>query len=76
MATDDDFTGPVNLGNPREFTIRQLATLVLEITRSKASVILKPLPADDPQRRKPDITTAQENLVKMMKYFKEELKIK
>ncbi len=39
MATDDDFTGPVNLGNPREFTIRQLATLVLEITRSKASVI-------------------------------------
>ena len=52
MATDDDFTGPVNLGNPREFTIRQLATLVLEITRSKASVILKPLPADDPQRRK------------------------
>ena len=61
---------------------------VLEITRSKASVILKPLPADDPQRRKPDITTAQENLgwsptilleqglVKMMKYFKEELKIK
>ena len=83
MATDDDFTGPVNLGNPREFTIRQLATLVLEITRSKASVILKPLPADDPQRRKPDITTAQENLgwsptilleqglVKMMKYFKE-----
>ena len=88
MATDDDFTGPVNLGNPREFTIRHLATLVLEITRSKASVILKPLPADDPQRRKPDITTAQENLgwsptilleqglVKMMKYFKEELKIK
>ena len=88
MATDDDFTGPANLGNPREFTIRQLATLVLEITRSKASVILKPLPADDPQRRKPDITTAQENLgwrptilleqglVKMMKYFKEELKIK
>ena len=88
MATDDDFTGPVNLGNPREFTIRQLATLVLEITRSKASVILKPLPADDPQRRKPDITTAQGNLgwsptilleqglVKMMKYFKEELKIK
>ena len=88
MATDDDFTGPVNLGNAREFTIRQLATLVLEITRSKASVILKPLPADDPQRRKPDITTAQENLgwsptilleqglVKMMKYFKEELKIK
>ena len=88
MATDDDFTGPVNLGNPREFTIRQLATLVLEITRSQASVILKPLPADDPQRRKPDITTAQENLgwsptilleqglVKMMKYFKEELKIK
>ena len=88
MATDDDFTGPVNLGNPREFTIRQLATLVLEITRSKASVILKPLPADDPQRRKSDITTAQENLgwsptilleqglVKMMKYFKEELKIK
>ena len=88
MATDDDFTGPVNLGNPREFTIRQLATLVLEITRSKASVILKPLPADDPQRRKPDSTTAQENLgwsptilleqglVKMMKYFKEELKIK
>ena len=87
MATDDDFTGPVNLGNPREFTIRQLATLVLEITRSKASVILKPLPADDPQRRKPDITTAQDlgwsptilleqGLVKMMKYFKEELKIK
>lgn len=88
MATDDDFTGPVNLGNPREFTIRQLATLVLEITQSKANIVFNPLPADDPQRRKPDITIARENLgwnptilleqglVKMMKYFKEELNIK
>lgn len=88
MATEGDFTGPVNLGNPREFTIRQLATLVLEITQSKANIAFNPLPADDPQRRKPDITTAkeklgwsptvllEEGLVKMMKYFKEELKIK
>ena len=62
MATDNAVAGPINLGNPGEFSIRQLAELVLEMTGSKSRLIEKPLPADDPQQRCPDITKAQEVL--------------
>ena len=63
MATEDDFIGPVNLGNPREFTIRQLAQKVIEQTGSKSRLIYKPLPHDDPQQRRPNIALAQEKLI-------------
>lgn len=63
MATEDDFIGPVNLGNPREFTIRQLAQKVIEQTGSKSKLIYKPLPHDDPQQRRPNIALAQEKLI-------------
>ncbi len=62
MASPDDFTGPVNLGNPDEFTIRELAEKVVEITGSKSKLVCKPLPADDPKQRQPDITLAKEEL--------------
>jgi UDP-glucuronate decarboxylase len=62
MASDKEITGPVNLGNPGEFTISQLASHILEIVGSKASFIKAPLPADDPKQRKPDISLAQETL--------------
>jgi UDP-glucuronate decarboxylase len=62
MATDDDFTGPVNTGNPGEFTILKLAETVLELTGSKSELIFKPLPSDDPRQRQPDITLAKEKL--------------
>ncbi|HUY34137.1 MAG TPA: UDP-glucuronic acid decarboxylase family protein [Pirellulales bacterium] len=62
MEGPDDFIGPVNLGNPGEFTIRQLAELVLELTGSKSSLVHLPLPADDPTQRKPDITLARRRL--------------
>ncbi len=62
MGSDDDFTGPINAGNPGEFTILELAEKVLEITGSKSEIIFKPLPSDDPQRRRPDITLARERL--------------
>ena len=62
MDGPDDFVGPVNLGNPGEFTIRQLAELTLELTGSKSALIEKPLPVDDPERRRPDITLAQQRL--------------
>jgi len=58
----DGFTGPVNMGNPEEFTIRQLAEAILRITGSSSKVISKPLPADDPVRRCPDIRLAREKL--------------
>lgn len=54
--------GPVNMGNPGEFTIKQLAELVIEKTKSKSKIIYKPLPTDDPTKRKPDITKAKETL--------------
>ena len=60
--TEDDFTGPVNTGNPSEFTILQLAETVLELTSSTSKLIFKPLPSDDPRQRQPDITLAQEKL--------------
>lgn len=59
MDADDMHTGPMNLGNPDEFTIRQLAELVVEMTEAKSEVILKPLPQDDPTQRCPDISLAK-----------------
>jgi UDP-glucuronate decarboxylase len=56
--TADDFTGPVNLGNPAEFTILELAKLVVEMTGSKSAIEFRELPSDDPTRRKPDISLA------------------
>jgi UDP-glucuronate decarboxylase len=81
MDTEDDFTGPVNIGNPNEFTIRELADAVIKLTGSKSEIISKPLPADDPVQRQPDISIArekldweptiqlQEGLVKTIAYF-------
>ena len=62
MNSPDDFIGPVNLGNPHEFTIAQLAEKVLALTKSSSKIIHKPLPKDDPVKRKPDITRAREVL--------------
>jgi UDP-glucuronate decarboxylase len=62
MAADDDFTGPVNLGNPHEFTIRELAEKVLALTGSRSEIAYLPLPADDPRQRQPDIGLAREGL--------------
>jgi len=62
MDTEDDFTGPVNIGNPNEFTIRELADAVIELTGSKSEIISKPLPTDDPVQRQPDITIARDTL--------------
>jgi UDP-glucuronate decarboxylase len=62
MRTDDSHTGPLNLGNPETFTIRQLAELVLEMTSSKSELIFHPIPLDDPKRRQPDISKAEELL--------------
>jgi UDP-glucuronate decarboxylase len=81
MDSPDDFTGPVNLGNPVEFTILELAQKVIELTGTKSKIILKPLPDDDPRQRQPDITLArkalgwepvvklEEGLKKTIKYF-------
>lgn len=86
MNTDDDFIGPVNIGNPREFTIAELAEKVLEMTGSRSKIVYKPLPYDDPRKRKPDISLAkekldwepivrlEEGLVKTIEYFKGILK--
>ena len=62
MNSEDSFSGPVNTGNPGEFTIRQLAETVIELTGSGSQLIEKPLPADDPRQRQPDITLAKEKL--------------
>jgi UDP-glucuronate decarboxylase len=62
MNTSEDVTGPINLGNPGEFTMRELAELVLELTGSASSIEHRPLPADDPRQRKPDISKAAETL--------------
>jgi UDP-glucuronate decarboxylase len=83
MNTDDSITGPVNIGNPDEFTMLELAEKILNLTASKSKIIYKPLPQDDPMQRQPDITLAQktlnnwhpqvsitEGLTKTIKYFK------
>ncbi len=62
MDGPDDFPGPVNLGNPHEFTIKQLAEMVIELTGAKSKLNYLPLPADDPTKRKPDISLAKEKL--------------
>ena len=85
MASDQEVTGPVNLGNPGEFTIRQLAAQVLKIVGSKASIVEAPLPEDDPKQRKPDISLAQkilgwepsipleEGLCRTIDYFRQQI---
>ncbi len=62
MATEDEFIGPVNIGNPGEFTILQLAEKIIELTASRSKIVYIPLPSDDPMQRKPDISLAQEKL--------------
>jgi UDP-glucuronate decarboxylase len=62
MATADDFTGPVNLGNPGEFTILELARKVIALTGAKSEIVFRPLPSDDPLQRKPDIALARSTL--------------
>jgi UDP-glucuronate decarboxylase len=85
MMNQTGFTGPVNLGNPAEFTILNLASKVIELTKSRSRIIFKPLPADDPTQRKPDVSLAktklgwtptvqlEEGLAKTILYFKETL---
>jgi UDP-glucuronate decarboxylase len=82
MDSREDFTGPVNIGNPGEFTILQLAQKVIELTNSSSKIIYQPLPSDDPMQRKPDITLArkelgwephiqlEEGLIKTIDFFK------
>jgi UDP-glucuronate decarboxylase len=82
MNTPDDVTGPINLGNPEEYTMNQLAQLIIELTGSKSKLVTCPLPQDDPVRRKPDITQARkflswepsvkvkDGLMKTVEYFK------
>jgi len=86
MASPDEFTGPVNLGNPVEFTIKELAEKVIDMTSSKSRISFKPLPHDDPKQRQPDITLAkkelhwepkiklEEGLVKTIRYFESLIK--
>lgn len=62
MATPDEITGPINVGNPGEFTIDELARIVIELTGSSSKIVRLPLPQDDPKQRRPDITQAQEKL--------------
>ena len=62
MNGTDDFVGPVNLGNPQEFTILELAEKVIQMTGSKSNIVFRPLPQDDPLQRQPDISLAREKL--------------
>jgi len=87
MNSEDDFIGPVNLGNPVEISILNLAEKVIELTGSKSKIVFKPLPDDDPKKRQPDITLAkqklnwqpimslEEGLLKTIKYFKQILSL-
>jgi len=82
MNSREDFIGPVNIGNPNEFTIKELAEKVIELTGSKSKLIYQPLPSDDPQQRQPNISLAKkelgwepkiqlkEGLIKTIEYFK------
>jgi UDP-glucuronate decarboxylase len=86
MATSEEVTGPINLGNPIEFTIKELAEIVIELVGSKSQLVFSPLPSDDPKQRQPDISVAQktldwkpkialrEGLVKTVKYFDDYLR--
>ena len=62
MDTADDVTGPINIGNPKEFTMLELASLVIELTGSRSRMVHRPLPQDDPQQRRPDISKANDKL--------------
>ena len=62
MNTGDDFTGPVNIGNPGEFSMLELAELIIKLTETKSKIVFRPLPGDDPKQRKPDISLAKEKL--------------
>ena len=62
MESPDDFTGPVNLGNPDEFSILELAQKVIALTGSRSKIVRRPLPEDDPKQRQPDISLARERL--------------
>lgn len=62
MASETGVTGPINLGNPGEFTIRELAELVIELTNSRSKIVSRPLPPDDPKQRRPDISKATKEL--------------
>jgi UDP-glucuronate decarboxylase len=62
MDTPEGVTGPINLGNPGEYTMLELAEKVLKLTDSNSKLVFKPLPQDDPRQRKPDITLAQQHL--------------
>ncbi len=87
MMEASDFIGPVNLGSPTEFSIKELANKILDLTRSKSKVVFKPLPPDDPVRRCPDITLARrrlnwgprisvdEGLKKTVEYFSKKLEM-
>ena len=86
MNSADDFFGPVNIGNPDEFTILQLARMIIDLTGGSSKIDFQPLPADDPTQRKPDITLAQkklgwqpkialeQGLVTTIQYFRDTLK--
>ena len=87
MGTGPEFVGPVNIGNPGEFTIRQLAERVIDLTGSKSQLVHRPLPQDDPKQRQPDITMARdklgweptvqldEGLKPTIAYFEEEIRV-
>lgn len=87
MESPDDVTGPVNIGNPEEFTMLELAHKVLQLLESKSEIIFKPLPEDDPKQRQPDITLARNllgwnpdvkleaGLLKTIEYFKKQILI-
>ena len=62
MNSSDDFLGPVNIGNPGEFTMLELAEKVIAMTGSKSKIVFRPLPSDDPKMRRPDISLAKEKL--------------
>jgi UDP-glucuronate decarboxylase len=86
METADDVTGPVNIGNPAEFSIRELAEIVIDVTGSRSKIVGRPLPADDPRQRQPDIgkarkllgwaphTPLKDGLVRTIAYFENLLK--
>ena len=87
MGTPAEITGPVNLGNPEEFTVMELAEKIIKMTSSKSKIVFHPLPQDDPIKRKPDISKAKkilkwqplipldEGLVKTIQYFKKILNV-
>lgn len=87
MNTSPEITGPINLGNPEEFTVMELAQKIIKLTDSKSRIIFQPLPQDDPVKRKPDISKAKkilkwqplipldEGLVKTIQYFKKILNV-